>query len=126
MGVSVENQEACKRIAWLRKIPAIVRFLSVEPLIGPVTLDLDGIDWVIVGGESGPKARPMHPQWVRSIRDQCQAAHVPFFFKHWGEFGPVGTDARIPDSVFQRGPGFDGEVWRVRRHEIVTDFSSES
>jgi protein gp37 len=98
LGVSVENQEqADTRIPLLLKTPAAVRFLSMEPLLGPVDLspwlitDVDArdgnlIDWVIVGGESGPNARPMHPDWVRSIRDQCQAAGVPFFFKQWGEW----------------------------------------
>lgn len=107
LGVSVENQAAAdKRIPLLLKIPAKVRFLSCEPLLGPVDflasvfhatfpgLRLEtgikaatncGIDWVIAGGESGPKARPMHQDWARSIRDQCQSAGVPFFFKQWGE-----------------------------------------
>ena len=85
MGVSVENADYTFRIEDLRAVPAAVRFLSVEPLLGPIeNLNLDGIHWVIVGGESGPKARPMDPAWARSIRDQCIAAKVPFFFKQWG------------------------------------------
>jgi len=84
MGTSVENQDYVGRIDELRKVPAHVRFLSCEPLLGPLDMDLDGIHWVIVGGESGPGARPMKPQWVRSIRRQCRAADVPFFFKQWG------------------------------------------
>lgn len=85
MGVSVENADYTSRISHLRNIPAHVRFLSVEPLLGPIDeLPLDGIHWVIVGGESGRKPRPLDPAWVRSIRDQCQAASVPFFFKQWG------------------------------------------
>lgn len=105
IGTSVENQEqANKRIPELLKIPAAVRFLSMEPLLGPVDigfggvmpgrwqwLTLDTLHWVIVGGESGPNARPMHPDWARGIRDQCQAAGVPgvpFFFKQWGEYAP--------------------------------------
>ncbi len=93
-GVSVENrQHGLPRIDVLRRTPAAVRFLSVEPLLedlGPI--NLAGIDWVIVGGESGPKARPMDREWVLSIRDQCLAAGIPFFFKQWGgvrksEFG---------------------------------------
>jgi len=87
-GVSVENRRhGLPRIEHLRSAPAGVRFLSVEPLLedlGPI--DLGGIDWVIVGGESGRGARPMNPEWVRSIRDQCRAAGVPFFFKQWGGF----------------------------------------
>jgi len=85
-GVSVENRrQGLPRIEQLRSAPADVRFLSVEPLLedlGPIKLD--GIHWVIVGGESGPKARPLEEDWVVSIRDQCQAAQVPFFFKQWG------------------------------------------
>lgn len=87
IGTSVENQAVLHRIDDLRKIPAVVRFLSCEPLIGPLPgMNLDGIDWVIVGGESGPNARPMKPDWARSLRDQCVAAGVPFFFKQWGEW----------------------------------------
>ena len=86
LGVSVEDrQRAEERIPLLRATPATVRFLSCEPLLGPLgALDLEGIHWVIVGGESGPGARPMDPDWVREIRDQCVAAGVPFFFKQWG------------------------------------------
>lgn len=85
MGVSVEDVRVVDRIDWLRQVPAAVRFLSLEPLIGPLPyLNLSGIHWVIAGGESGPKSRPMNPEWVRDIRDQCIAAGVPFFFKQWG------------------------------------------
>lgn len=85
MGVSVESEDEVQRIDHLRDVPAVVRFLSLEPLIGPLpALDLRGIHWVIVGGESGPHARPMDGKWVRSIRRQCRAASVPFFFKQWG------------------------------------------
>jgi len=104
LGTSVENQEqADKRIPHLLQTPAAVRFLSIEPLLGAIELSdvtrradavqvlgkptLQGIDWIIVGGESGPGARPMHPDWARSLRDQCTAAGVPFFFKQWGEWG---------------------------------------
>jgi protein gp37 len=112
LGVSVENQEAAdERIPLLLQTPAAVRFLSCEPLLGPVDLgrrvippgqswarevelawgDTEELDWVIVGGESGPGARPMHPDWARSIRDQCVAASVPFFFKQHGEWSKVAT-----------------------------------
>jgi protein gp37 len=103
IGTTVEDQQcADERIPQLLAIPARVRFLSCEPLLGPVLLDFDsvyvnpaspahGIHWVIAGGESGPKARPMHPAWARSIRDQCVAAGVPFFFKQWGEWQPLST-----------------------------------
>ena len=85
MGVSVESEKYEFRIDDLRKTGAAIKFLSLEPLLGPLPkLNLSGIDWVIVGGESGPGARPMHKQWVISIRDQCSAAEVPFFFKQWG------------------------------------------
>lgn len=85
-GVSVENQKhGVPRIAELRAAPAAIRFLSIEPLLEDVgTLDLSGIHWVIAGGESGPRARPMQKEWVTSVRDQCVAADVAFFFKQWG------------------------------------------
>ncbi len=85
MGVSVENERVTHRIDNLRKVPAAVRFLSCEPLIGPLSkLNLKGIDWVIVGGESGASPRPMKPEWATSIRDQCERHDVAFFFKQWG------------------------------------------
>jgi protein gp37 len=85
MGVSVERADYLFRIDHLRQTGAKVRFLSLEPLLGPLPgLNLEGVDWVIVGGESGPGARPMQEQWVKDIRDQCLAAEVPFFFKQWG------------------------------------------
>jgi protein gp37 len=84
MGTSVENMKVIERVDHLRKVPARVRFLSCEPLLGPLKLNLDGIHWVIVGGESGPGARPMDEQWVREIRDQCVKENVAFFFKQWG------------------------------------------
>lgn len=85
MGVSVENSDYTYRIEHLRQSAATTKFLSLEPLLGPLNnLNLNGIDWVIVGGESGPKARPMKQEWVIQIRDQCLDANVPFFFKQWG------------------------------------------
>jgi len=85
MGVSVENADYTFRIDHLKQTAAKVKFLSIEPLLGPIPdINLDGIDWVIVGGESGPKARAMAPAWVTDIRDQCQNADIPFFFKQWG------------------------------------------
>jgi protein gp37 len=106
LGVTAENLEcADERIPWLLKTPAAVRFLSCEPLLGPIDLRLGDsfgvptaaepcrelhwlLHWIIAGGESGQQARPMHPDWARSLRDQCQAAGVPFFFKQWGEWVP--------------------------------------
>ena len=110
MGVSVEDQPAMHRIDDLRQVPATVRFLSCEPLIGPLEdLDLAGIQWVIVGGESGPRFRFVDPTWVRDIRDACDDACVPFFFKQWGGRTPkVGgrtLDGRIHDDMPGRRPG---------------------
>jgi protein gp37 len=85
MGVSVENRDHTVRIDHLRRTHACVKFLSLEPLLGPLAgLELGGIDWVIVGGESGRRPRPMRAEWVVDIRDQCAASGVPFFFKQWG------------------------------------------
>lgn len=89
LGVSVENSKAKGRIEHLRQAPAAVRFLSIEPLIGPVgPMVLDGIHWVIAGGESGPGARAMHIDWAREVRDQCAEQKVAFFFKQWGGIRP--------------------------------------
>jgi protein gp37 len=85
LGVSVESAAYLRRVEYLQRTRAHVKFLSLEPLLGPLPgLDLRGIDWVIVGGESGPGARPMAREWVLDIRDQCVTAGVPFFFKQWG------------------------------------------
>lgn len=85
MGVTVENADCIFRIDHLRQTNAAIKFVSFEPLLSPISnIDLEGIDWVIVGGESGPKARPMKPQWAIDIRDKCLDAEVPFFFKQWG------------------------------------------
>ena len=87
MGVSVENHEYQFRVGHLRKTGAAIKFLSLEPLLGPLRrLDLRGIDWVIVGGESGPGARPMESTWILEIKEQCERSGVPFFFKQWGGF----------------------------------------
>jgi protein gp37 len=101
MGVSVENSDYTFRIQHLRLTRASTKFLSLEPLLGPLPdLDLSGIDWVIVGGESGPRARPIDKTWVVDIRDQCQQAGVPFFFKQWG-----GVKKR------KAGRLLDGRTW---------------
>jgi len=101
MGVSIENKDYTFRIDHLRNTDAKVKFLSIEPLIGPISsLDLHGVDWVIVGGESGPKARPMKKHWVIEIRDQCLEAGVPFFFKQWG-----GVNKK------KAGRTLDGRTW---------------
>jgi len=96
MGVSVENEDFTFRINHLRTTSAKVKFLSLEPLLGSLPdLNLSGIDWVIVGGESGPGARFMRSQWARDVRDQCVSARVPFFFKQWGEFLPDDQNDKI-------------------------------
>jgi protein gp37 len=85
LGVSVEDDDQVDRADILREVPVAVRFLSCEPLLGPLpSLDLTGIDWVIVGGESGPSCRPMDPTWAIELRDRCRSAEIPFFFKQWG------------------------------------------
>lgn len=104
MGVSVENADCIHRIDSLRATGATVKFLSLEPLLGPLPgLDLTGIDWVIVGGESGPGARPMEQHWVTDIRQQCERAGVAFFFKQWGGF-----------SKKKAGRILDGRTWDDR------------
>jgi protein gp37 len=101
MGVSVEDPTVLPRVVELRQVPAAVRFLSCEPLLAPLTgLDLSGIGWVIVGGESGATRRPLHPDWVRALRDQATAAGVPFLFKQWG--------GRTPKAG---GRMLDGRTW---------------
>lgn len=149
LGTSVEDQNRVdERIPWLLKTPAAVKFLSCEPLLGPVDIagwmgdygELQGgphigrqtIDWVIAGGESGPKARPMHPDWARSLRDQCQAAGVPFFFKQWGEWlgalqdGAPGEGQEIncsdkPIRVGKKKAGrlLDGREWNEFPPEVA-------
>ena len=101
MGVSVESDKYRGRIDELRATTAGTKFLSLEPLLGPLeSLDLRGIQWVIVGGESGPGARPMDPEWAMDLRDQCRRANVPFFFKQWG-----GKNKK------QAGRVLDGRTW---------------
>lgn len=101
VGTSVEDARVLDRVRHLRSVPAAVRFISVEPLLGPIPeLPLNGIHWVIVGGESGPSARPMDRRWVRQIRDHCVEQHVPFFFKQWG-----GTNKK------ETGRKLDGRFW---------------
>jgi protein gp37 len=107
MGVSVENEDYTMRVDHLRQTHAHLKFLSIEPLLGPLPkLDLGGIDWVIAGGESGPGARPMDPEWVRNLRDQCVRAGVRFFFKQWGGVNKKRTgrtlDGRTWDQVPER------------------------
>ena len=107
MGVSVENQRWTSRIDDLRRTAAAVKFLSCEPLLGPLQLNLAEIDWVIVGGESGHGARPMHLDWARGVRDQCVDADVPFFFKQWGAYDQSG----IRKGKKAAGRLLEGKVW---------------
>lgn len=109
LGVSVEDRKyGVPRIDLLREISASIRFLSIEPLLEPLgELDLSHIHWTIVGGESGPGARPMHVSWVRSIRDKCVEMGIPFFFKQWGMWGPDG----LRRSKTANGRLLDGKLW---------------
>lgn len=147
LGVSVEDQAtADERIPLLLQTPAAVRWLSMEPLLGSVDLPIGvlgseppldypsgaryrgrpGIDWVVVGGESGPNARPMHPDWVRSMRDQCEVANVPFFFKQWGEWSPdrpqpfykVSRNRYSHETVAFKA---DGQLYDPRRPDQYCD-----
>jgi protein gp37 len=105
MGVSVENEKYQHRIDDLRQTNAAVKFLSLEPLLGPLPkLNLCGIDWVIVGGESGPGARPMQPQWVTAIRDQCSRKNVAFFFKQWGGVQKKRTGRSLEGRTWDEMP----------------------
>lgn len=117
VGISAEDQPNFnERMSYLRWLPVAVRFASFEPLLGPIEFG-DGIDWVIAGGESGPGARPMHPDWVRSLRDQCAKASVPFFFKQWGAHilhsqMTEELQAKVPGSTWPiRKCTFDGNNW---------------
>jgi protein gp37 len=104
-GVSVEDGMKLSRVRHLQETPAGVRFLSIEPLIGPIgALNLAGIDWVIVGGESGPRSRPMSREWVRSVRDQCKAAGVAFFFKQWGGVRPKTGGRKLDGREWSQFP----------------------
>ncbi len=105
-GVSIEDLKARSRLAHLQDAPASIRFLSLEPLLGPLgQLDLTAIDWVIVGGESGPGARPMQAQWVRNIRDQCIHQGIAFFFKQWGGMRPKTGGRALDEREWNEFPG---------------------
>ncbi len=111
IGTSVENEAVLYRVRHLKLVRACVRFLSCEPLLGPLELDLDGIHWVIVGGESGPGHRPMAPKWAQAVRDQCARARVPFFFKQVGGRTPKaggrlleGREWNQMPTVLKRSP----------------------
>ena len=108
VGTSVESTDVLGRVTDLQAVPAAVRFLSCEPLLGPLSdLDLSGIGWVIVGGESGPGARAMDPDWVRDIRESCQQAEVPFFFKQWGGRSPKAGGRELDGQTWDGMPSQD-------------------
>jgi protein gp37 len=107
LGTSVENQHFVQRVDLLRRTGALTKFISCEPLLGPLSIDLTDINWLIVGGESGSGARPMSEEWVRSIHEQCRRAGVPFFFKQWGAFDCNGRRR----SKKATGRLLDGRTW---------------
>jgi protein gp37 len=114
MGVTVEAQKYTSRISDLRQVPAAVRYLSIEPFITPISdLPTDGIDWVIVGGESGPGSRIMKADWVRSIRNQCLKARVSFFFKQWGG-----------SNKSKAGRTLDGRIWDNYPSQLLANLIS--
>ena len=122
VGASVEDASRMSRIRHIRDTKAAVRFLSIEPLIGPLgKLDLKGLHWVIVGGESGPNARPVDPDWVRSIRDQCIAAGVPFFFKQWGGFRPKARGRELDGREWNQMPMPLRPAWRKKENVKFTN-----
>jgi len=105
MGVSVENEDYLFRIDHLKQTDARAKFLSFEPLLGPINdLDLQGVHWVIVGGESGPKARPMKKEWVVAIKRQCTKASVPFFFKQWGGVNKKRNGRKLEGRTWDEMP----------------------
>jgi protein gp37 len=124
LGTSIESDKYTYRADHLRETPAAARFLSLEPLLGPLpSLDLDGIDWVIVGGESGAYARPMHPSWVADIRDRCVAAGIPFLFKQWGEWSPGSLYAHEPQDrpvrvMLEDGRLYSYDEWQDVGHTV--------
>jgi protein gp37 len=104
-GVSVENADYLYRIDHLRAVPAAVRFISFEPLLGSIgSVDLSGIDWVIAGGESGPGARPVSAEWIRRLRDVCVEQNVPFFFKQWGGFHKKRNGRELDGMIWSQMP----------------------
>lgn len=116
LGVSVEDQKNAVRIKHLRAARAAVRFVSFEPLLGPIgKVDLSGIHWAIVGGESGPRARPMEEEWAIEIRDQCVAANVAFFFKQWGGFRPKSGGRRLQKKEWNQYP----KIKEIRKPQLV-------
>jgi len=105
MGVSIENNDYIHRIDHLRTVPSSIRFLSLEPLLGPLpNLNLSGIDWIIVGGESGPNSRPMKTEWINDILNQCRKNNVPFFFKQWGGINKKKSGRLLNGKIYDEMP----------------------
>ena len=124
LGVSVEDRRfGLPRVGRLRRSSAAVRFLSIEPLLEPIgdSLILDKIDWVIVGGESGPRARPLETWWVREIRDRCVTAGVPFFFKQWGGVQKKNAGRLLDGKLWDEFPRVQGETKRVPERPSLQD-----
>jgi len=114
MGVTVESQDYTSRIDHLRQTDGAIKFISFEPLLSPIAdIDLDGIDWLIVGGESGPGARPMQREWVTEIRDQCIVERVPFFFKQWGGFNKKANGRLLENRTWGEKPRI------IKRRELA-------
>ena len=112
-GVSLENAQQLSRVEHLRAAPAALRFLSIEPLLGPIDdLDLSGIHWAILGGESGPRARPIDPDWVRAIRDKCVANGTSFFFKQWGGLRPKSNGRVLDGREWSEIPAMPRSDWQ--------------
>jgi len=108
MGVTVENSQNVKRINHLQETEAFIKFLSIEPLLGPIqNLELQDINWVIVGGESGPKARPMNESWVKDIQSQCNKYHTPFFFKQWGGRNKKAAGRELLGKTWDEMPSYN-------------------
>jgi protein gp37 len=124
MGVSIENNRWVGRADYLRQVPAAVRFISAEPLLGPLDeVDLDGIDWLIAGGESGRRHRPVHPEWIRDLRDRCQAEGVSFFLKQWGGRTPKAA-GRLLDGVEWSEMPVGSDSLKSRNEEVAAPRSA--
>ena len=123
LGVTVCNQQEKSKTDILRQIPAAIRFISFEPLLADIGgINFDGISWTIIGGETGPGARPMHPEWVRSLRDQCQASGTPYFFKQWGEWEIASEENGHYCSDMEQNAAYwvdtDGKMAKPSWHDL--------
>lgn len=122
LGVSVEDGTKKSRIRHLQETNAEIRFLSIEPLIGPMgALDLNGINWIIVGGESGPGYRPMHLEWAREVRDQCKDVNVRFFFKQWGGFRPKSGGRLLDDEEWNEFPDLMNQTQSPCKQKLAAE-----